>query len=207
MATVQHSPVSLRLLRATRLIRSTALGYRRFTVLFAHWARQSLGGCRAMTACARPAHSPESRDAMTVLIGRQISVIDGDAGCARCPLRHAGRRGLRGAHLYVGRAFSFRLHLARRLRRRQHPVARHGRAGIVAADHPPGHGQAGGAVLGRGRCAAGRGDHEGRRGGFSSASLRRPHPGLHRGTCPADRLEGVQARRREARGAHQRWRF
>src|SRR6185437_92893 len=59
VAMVQHSSVSLRLLRAARLIRCTALGYRRFTVLFAHWARRSLGGCRTMTSCAGPAHLPK----------------------------------------------------------------------------------------------------------------------------------------------------
>jgi two-component system response regulator FixJ len=81
---VQHSCVSLRLLRATRLIRPMALGYRRFTVLLAHWARDSLGGtnsheiARGFGAVAAPL--AESRGAMTVLIGRQISVIDGNAG-------------------------------------------------------------------------------------------------------------------------------
>jgi two-component system response regulator FixJ len=77
---VQHCRVSLRLLRATRLIRSTALGYRRFTVLSAsprhpwgidgHEIARGSGALSALLA--------QSRDAMTNLIGRQISVIDAD---------------------------------------------------------------------------------------------------------------------------------
>jgi len=76
---MQHSSVSLRLLRAARLIRAAALGYRRFTVLFAHRARAIPGGMQSHDVVRASGALAESREAMTVLIGRQISVIDGDA--------------------------------------------------------------------------------------------------------------------------------
>src|SRR6201995_5026754 len=76
---VQHHRVSLRFLRAARLIRSTALGYRRFTVLPRALCAGIPGGTHSHDMVRRSGARAESRGAMTVLIGRQISVIDGRA--------------------------------------------------------------------------------------------------------------------------------
>ncbi len=48
-------------------------------MLPAHGVRESLGGCESHDIARESGARSESRDAMTVLIGRQISVIDGDA--------------------------------------------------------------------------------------------------------------------------------